>query len=662
MLELPRPLLWADRAASMPYVPGGQEQQLESLRDLLLSVQADGADPKVVRLVDSTRPKGLVERAGRGAWRVTKEGLTWLETQDHEYLIGVFHAGIRYVGELLEQLDSAALTHHQLLAIANQDYGLDWTSLDQVRRRTTWLRAAGFVELRWDLSLVITDSGRRLLARLDNYRPEEHIDDQAATRVNVELPSAPGPIQALLDGLAQPELEARRRSWGYIPGTAPIIETFRDFVQAATPNIARQAWIDRCKSNYGAAESSAITALSAFRTAGLVEQIDQDVFASTVLARAWLESGADIDLVRIMHAHFRFVGELLKALEVTGNATELAAMAESFNVTSAETQRRLALLRAAGLIEEVGMRRYRLSPIGEATAAALPLEKLPLPADRGPREDPEPPLSRDGAIARRAAWEIGEELAIAARAAQDHKRLELAVASALAALGFQVEHLGGSGRTDVVAVSPLAAGNRFTVIADAKASAKGEVGAFDAVTLREHKETYGADSVIAVGERFSDSRTVGRAKSEGVGLLTTGALAQLVDLASQGLIGVHDLRALFTMTGNIPEEAIVAKARPSQRLNGIAKAVVFALAEEAAANDEVTEGALSALDLYRHLRARDDAPTLNDIQLVLDLVASPFVRGLVKKGEKYSLSDHVGIVAARLRRVGDLLADIDLAD
>lgn len=186
-------------------------------------------------------------------------------------MIGVFHAGIRFVGELLEQLDSATLTHNQLLVIANRDYGMGWTSLDQVRRRTTWLRVAGFLELRFDANLVITDAGRQLLARLENYRPDGVTDAEEAVQPTVELAAAPAPIEALLDGLTPQALAARRRTWGYIPGVAPIADVFTDLTRAATPDISRQAWVDRCSSEYRAAESSAMSTLSAFRSAGLIE-------------------------------------------------------------------------------------------------------------------------------------------------------------------------------------------------------------------------------------------------------------------------------------------------------------------------------------------------------------------------------------------------------
>lgn len=650
--------MWGDRALSMPTAPGGQDQLLASLRNLLQAVRADGASPETVRLVDNVRPRGLVERAGRGVWRLTEEGSSWLESQDHEYLIGVFHANIRFVGELLEQLDAAVLTHNQLLTIAGQDYGLDWGSLDQLRRRTGWLRAAGFVELNFDATLLITDDGRRLLARLDNYRPDRAGKNLDTVRPIFELPPAPTIIQNLLAGLSPSVLGARRRTWGYIPGTIPLVDAFKDLVKTSTPSISRQGWVEHCASVYGTAESSASSALSACRGAGLIEQTGIDLYRSTELAEAWIASSSDINLVRILHGHFRFVGELLHALKDTGNTTELAALAESFNVTSADTQRRLALFKAVDLVEEVGTRRYRLTPIGEALASSLPLEGWA----SSPKQLPPKRAGTGGETGALvlAAEEITEELTVAARAAHDHERLERAVAAALAAIGFQVEHRGGSGGTDVIATSPLAADNRFTVIADAKASAKGEVGAFDAVTLREHKERHGADCVIAVGERFGDSRTVSRAKTEGVGLLTTPLLARLVDLALKGLVGIQDLRMIFSLTGLISDDVVNKSSRSSQRLNAIAKAVVFALAEEAAANDEVTEGALSAHDLYMQLRGRDDAPSRKDIEIVLELIASPFVRGLTRKGDKFSLSEHVGIVAGRLRFVAELLSDIDV--
>lgn len=646
MLDLPRPLLWADRAGSMPYIKGGGEAQLESLRALLELVRDDPANPDTIRAVDRARPRGFVERASRALWKVTDQGLSWLKTSDNAFLMGVFHSEIRFVGELLEQLESGSLTHGQLVQIAKSEYELPWNSMDQVRRRTTWFRAAGFLELRFDNYLDLTDSGQHLLHRLVNHPPKSVSQGSQPDPREVKLCEPHPAINKFLKSLDQQKLRNRRRLIGYMPGGTRGIEAVKSLMCAATPSISRDEWIKTCNTQFDISESSALQAIGSFRGVGLLKQISRDDESSTDLARAWLESDEDLDFVRLMHGNIRFFGELLSLMTTTGSVTELTARAAEFKISPPDLQRRIGLLMTAGLVEEVGVRRFRLTAEGEALIGELPLEDDSAITEKAASDETEEEVG--GTIHTRSTL-IADELRHAARAANDYRRFERAIAAALTELGFSVEHLGGQGRTDVRAVSPLPGEQRFMLIADAKASAKGQVVPFDVVTLREHKEQYGADYVIAIGERFLDKRTVSRAKTEGVGLLTVETLCQLLDLANSGDVGVADIKRVFAMSGSIPEDTAANAAMANKRLSSIAMSVLSALANEGASNDEVTKGALSSSELYVLLRNQTDSPSIEDIKVILELLSGPFVRGVVTKGEKYVLCEHVNIIAARLR-------------
>lgn len=644
----------------MPYIKGGGDAQVESLRSLLRLVQEDPTNTSTIAAVDRGRPRGFVERAGRGLWKVTEQGLNWLETSDNAYLIGVFHSEIRFIGELLEQLDAGPLTHSQLTQIAKDEYDLPWGSMDQVRRRTTWARASGFLELRFDNYLVLTDSGRELLGRLDNHPPKSAEQGDSPKVASVTIPAANPTVAAFVADLDQAKLRKRKRLMGYMPGGATGIDAIRTLVTAATPSISKEQWMRLCADKFNVIESSASQAIGSFRGCGLIEQVARDEDSASALGQAWIESDEDLDLIRIVHGHIRFFGELLSLLTRTGDGAELAARALDYQIPAPDMQRRLGLLVAAGLVEDSGVRRFRLSAKGEAFLAELPLEQEPLNPSFVREETSEE--ERAEPTARPKLSTLMTELREAGRAANDHKRLERAVAAAFAELGFTVEHLGGQGRTDVRAVSPLPSSHRFTIIADAKASAKGQVLPFDVVTLREHKGDNKADAVIAVGESFADKRTIERAETEGVGLVSIGLLCQILELAAVGNIGVSEIRDVMSITGAVPDDAAKLAARTNRRLGAIAKSVLSALAIEAAGDDEVTKGALSSSEIYMLLRAEVDAPALKDITMILELLAGPLVRGINEAHDKYVLCEHVPIIAARLRNLGVLLADASTGD
>jgi hypothetical protein len=229
-------------------------------------------------------------------------------------------------------------------------------------------------------------------------------------------------------------------------------------------------------------------------------------------------------------------------------------------------------------------------------------------------------------------------------------------------LGFEAEHLSGPGRTDVRAVSPLPAGCHYVVIADAKASAKGQVIPFDVVTLGEHRDQHGADFVIAVGERFMDKKTIERATTERVGLMSIELVCEILTNASRGLIGASEIRDIVSMPGLIPVDAVSNLTRSDQRRMKIAKSIVSALATEAAGHDAVTGGSLSASELYMLLRNHTDSPSMEDIQAVLEVLWGPFVRGVRKDKDKYAVIEHVRIIANRLKHLGSLMASIDVSE
>ena len=59
--------------------------------------------------------------------------------------IRIMHGRIRFLGELLGELASEAKTTRELLAVATEHFGFQWTSTRQIDIRLKWLRAAGLV-------------------------------------------------------------------------------------------------------------------------------------------------------------------------------------------------------------------------------------------------------------------------------------------------------------------------------------------------------------------------------------------------------------------------------------------------------------------------------------------------------------------------------------
>jgi hypothetical protein len=77
---------------------------------------------------------------------------------------------------------------------------------------------------------------------------------------------------------------------------------------AAVPEITAVEFKNTCKEYFGVKASPAGSALTTMRTLGLYEPAGRNRFTASNAAREWLETGNDVDLIRIVHAHLRTCG------------------------------------------------------------------------------------------------------------------------------------------------------------------------------------------------------------------------------------------------------------------------------------------------------------------------------------------------------------------
>lgn len=142
---------------------------------------------------------------------------------------------------------------------------------------------------------------------------------------------------------------------------------------------------------------------------------------------------------------------------------------------------------------------------------------------------------------------IADGLESAAVDSSSPARLEAAIAEALRFLGFEAEHIGGSGRADVVAYAELGV-DRYSVVLDAKSSGQGRVmeGQIDWVTIQEHQRRERADLSCVVGPAFAAGRLPERAREYRTRLLDAGQLARVVRLHAESPLNLAELRPLFS--------------------------------------------------------------------------------------------------------------------
>ncbi|MGW5308024.1 hypothetical protein ACWERF_29440 [Streptomyces griseoluteus] len=585
----------------------------------------------------------------------------WLETGNDALLIATMHAHVRFVGEILGILDDGDIGHEELKNLANERFALGWSSLDQLRRRTNWLRCAKLVELRFDNKLAITNAGRSFLKSVELADPTKlpH-SQQLTTDQPVEIAEASEATQAILANLDEVTLKSRKFTLGYIPKGAngDAIASLQALVSCAMPSVSRKDLYTFCQTEFGSKESSIAATVTMLRGTGLVEQTGLDVFAATEPARAWINSSDHLELARILHSNILFFGEILESLADSDRAPSLAAYASQMygmpreDVSGIRT--RLQILRGCRLIEEISYARFRLTPLGDAFKETIPL----LPPEAG--RSAEPVTSQSEANALTAGEALAQEISTASKDSANPTRFENAIASAFEYLGLDARRDGSPGNTDVIVAVPFGQTRMKLIIIDAKSSASGVVREqqvnFD--TLREHKKKHGADQVAVVGPSFAEDRIRKRAEEHGVTLIGAEFLAEVLRRQSDSPLAPHELVGLFDPK---QQEQLKSTWGRATREASLLTHVMNLLIRESSEVDMFLGGGLSVEHIYLILRGEmESKPDPQEIEKVLALLASPLIRGVAQRGKNYFALEAADVTALRLESLARALRQVTI--
>ncbi|GAY12707.1 histone-like nucleoid-structuring protein Lsr2 [Pseudonocardia sp. N23] len=654
---------WSLRSAAMPWIPGSPDLVLPNLELLLRQIAkspaiderfqwADSGSETTVRAaVRAFGRSGLLVREASGALRLSSEAEHWLSKPDSSYLMALFHNNVRFFGELLASIQ-VGTTHEDLRQVAVQEFSLPWETLDQVRRRTTWFRAVGFVELWSSNELVVTDAGRAFLEQIELAVPQIIANvDGISTELAI---SEPGPIILReIEKLDQASLRNRKRAISYMPGGDPI-DVIQQLVALAETPISREKFEQLCSQEFNIAETSAAGSLYSLRAANLLEQVGPTQFRVSEAAKEWLETDDPLDLVRLFHVSFVGVGELLTLMDDVIGAGELARrLEEEYGIerlATNEIARRLRILEAAGLVQRVTQSSYRVLPLGKAFSPTIPLLQLLQEQESHDLAEADGDVGVSERVASRLT-ELEHELMSSSTDVASTARFERAIAEVLAHLGFSATHIGGPGKTDVLVEAWLAPGSTRTVAVDAKTAANGSKDSLEFNVLREHRKLHKASVSVVVAPGF-DGRLVNWAKEEQVVLIAARTLSQVLTLQASYPLPMSELAQIFSIDG---VDALRDKWAAVKRQQDIMAEVVAALWRSANNTGHVkaSGGALTARDLWLMTMNSEDAASQEEIAEVLDFLASPLISAVdVRKNESkvnaYSALSSPSTVAARL--------------
>lgn len=159
----------------------------------------------------------------------------------------------------------------------------------------------------------------------------------AASEQVLDIAEPPAEIAALLGEFSTSARIHDSRStyniWVPSPPSSPNkVENLRTIINAALHRIGREELFSFICRTYSLKRSSVDSMLPFLRASGILVEVGRGVFEATPAARAWIESGDDLNFIRILHANMRFVGEMIRSVENDVTRNEMYTEASLFGL------------------------------------------------------------------------------------------------------------------------------------------------------------------------------------------------------------------------------------------------------------------------------------------------------------------------------------------
>ncbi|MGD8194776.1 hypothetical protein ACEXQB_009825 [Herbiconiux sp. P18] len=559
---------------------------------------------------------GLIENR-RGIIGLTPEGEGFLVDQSPTRLASAIARRVRLFAEVLALLVDRQFTIDEVNAELIGAYELGWSTSSNTRQRLTWLEVLGLVEWLGDRKLAATKAGRAIVGSWDQVSPAAVLveEDQQA----VSLPAAPEEISALLEALGSGASSQDARNtyniWVPSPSADPSkIENMRTSVSAASEPIDKEELLAFIAKRFGLKRSSVESMLPFMRAGGFLQEVRRGRFVATPAAKAWLRSGADIDFVRILHAHMRYVGELIRSASSNVPRSDVYREGALYGMNKEKIRWLIAFMVEAGLLIDTSWSSVQATSAGRHLLDELPLAEpqsvethVSITGVVGPEQPPQ--FSDDRSRSRQIAAQLTSS---ANDPGADGKAqgvaLETSIESAFKLLGFRSQRISGSGSTDVLVQWYDYERQLRTAIIDGKSTSSGQVSHTNVsdVAITAHKEKHAADYVAIVAPSFSGETIKDTAVKKGWALITANELGEIVIAAEALGLRPAEVGVLFETPDGLGRVAHMIDTR--QRELDMVALVISRLRDEVE-NDE----AVSPRDISLIERRSELAPSIDEL-------------------------------------------------
>lgn len=107
-----------------------------------------------------------------------------------------------------------------------------------------------------------------------------------------------------------PEMHKKRSRYNIWVPSPNRIDNLRVIIQAASERIAKADLFHFIEEEFNLKTSSVESMFPFLKVSGLIEEVGRNIYMATTAANAWLETGNDLDFIRVLHSNMQFVGEM----------------------------------------------------------------------------------------------------------------------------------------------------------------------------------------------------------------------------------------------------------------------------------------------------------------------------------------------------------------
>ena len=315
---------------------------------------------------------GLVSNRA-GVLGLTDSGIAFCNDLTKRHLADLMQKKFRLFGEVLEILAVEPGTVQEVDAKICKNYHLDWANCRNTRKRLDWLEVLELIQGVGNRKWQVTEEGYNALKSWSLVSPDIIASFETVTN-DISISEPPHEIAILLQRLKErPEQHKKRSTYNIWAPSPNRIDNLRVLTQFALERVSRADLFQFVENEFKLKKSTAESMLPFLKASGIIEEVGRNIYIATPAAKAWCETGDDLDFVRILHAHMRFVGEMIKAAERDVVRNDLYAQAKVYGLNTEKARWIAGFLLEAGLLEEPRYLHLRATSLGKCFVAELPL-------------------------------------------------------------------------------------------------------------------------------------------------------------------------------------------------------------------------------------------------------------------------------------------------